>query len=90
MTSPTEVWVASIYSTVVSCLVLTAATVGDVIGRRQVFAAGVFVLGVGSLVVAVVVTRLDPARASRRSRHAAGCGPFLCGRLIDGAAYQLI
>ena len=43
--SADEVWVASIYSTVVSCLVLTAATLGDVIGRRQVFAAGVFVLG---------------------------------------------
>jgi MFS family permease len=44
-----EVWVASIYSMTVSCLVLTAATVGDVIGRRPVFAAGVFVLGLGSL-----------------------------------------
>src|ERR1700722_7086615 len=42
--SADEVWVASIYSMVVSCLVLTAATVGDVIGRRLVFAAGVFVL----------------------------------------------
>jgi MFS family permease len=51
--SADEVWVASIYSMAVSCLVLTAATVGDVIGRRQVFAAGVFVLGLGSLVVAL-------------------------------------
>ena len=51
--SADEVWVASIYSMIVSCLVLTAATVGDVIGRRQVFAAGVFVLGLGSLVVAL-------------------------------------
>jgi MFS family permease len=51
--SADEVWVASIYSTVVSCLMLTAATVGDVIGRRPVFAVGVFVLGLGSLVVAV-------------------------------------
>jgi MFS family permease len=51
--SADEVWVASIYSMVVSCLVLTAATVGDVIGRRLVFAAGVFVLGLGSLVAAL-------------------------------------
>jgi MFS family permease len=51
--STDEVWVASIYSIAVSCLVLTAATVGDVIGRRQVFAAGVFVLGLGSLLVAL-------------------------------------
>jgi MFS family permease len=51
--SADEVWVASIYSMVVSCLVLTAATVGDVVGRRPVFAAGVFVLGLGSLVVSV-------------------------------------
>jgi MFS family permease len=51
--STDEVWVASIYSTTVSCLVLTAATVGDVVGRRQVFAAGVFVLGLGSLVAAL-------------------------------------
>lgn len=48
-----EVWVASIYSLAVSCLVLTAATVGDVIGRRRVFATGVFVLGLGSLLVAL-------------------------------------
>jgi MFS family permease len=51
--SADEVWVASIYSMTVSCLVLTAATVGDVIGRRPVFAAGVFVLGLGSLLVAL-------------------------------------
>jgi MFS family permease len=51
--SADEVWVASIYSMTVSCLVLTAATVGDLIGRRPVFAAGVFVLGLGSLVVAL-------------------------------------
>src|SRR3984957_20915124 len=51
--SADEVWVASIYFMVVSCLVLTAATVGDVVGRRPVFAAGVFVLGLGSLVVSV-------------------------------------
>jgi MFS family permease len=51
--SADEVWVASVYSMTVSCLVLTAATVGDVIGRRQAFAAGVFVLGLGSLVVAL-------------------------------------
>ena len=51
--STDEVWVASIYSMAVSCLVLTAASVGDVIGRRQIFAAGVFVLGLGSLLVAL-------------------------------------
>ena len=52
-----EVWVASIYSLVVSCLVLTAATVGDVIGRRRVFATGVFVLGLGSLLMSLFSAR---------------------------------
>lgn len=45
------VWVASIYTMVVACLVLTAATVGDILGRRRVFLAGVVVMAAGSLVV---------------------------------------
>ncbi|HEY3189525.1 MAG TPA: MFS transporter, partial [Solirubrobacteraceae bacterium] len=45
------VWVASIYSMVVASLVLSAGTVGDILGRRAAFAAGTAVMAVGSLVV---------------------------------------
>jgi DHA2 family multidrug resistance protein-like MFS transporter len=45
------VWVASIYSMVVASLVLSAGTVGDILGRRAVFAAGTAAMGAGSLVV---------------------------------------
>jgi len=43
------VWIASIYSMLVASLVLSAGTVGDILGRRQVFAAGAAVMGAGSL-----------------------------------------
>ena len=72
--SADEVWVASIYSMVVSCLVLTAATVGDVIGRRLVFAAGVFVLGLGSLVAAL----------------AAGTGVVILGEAVMGIGGAMV
>jgi DHA2 family multidrug resistance protein-like MFS transporter len=45
------VWVASAYSMVVASLVLSAGTLGDILGRRAVFTAGTAVLGAGSLVV---------------------------------------
>ncbi|TMM05148.1 MAG: MFS transporter [Actinobacteria bacterium] len=45
------VWVASVYSMVVASLVLSAGTLGDILGRRAVFAVGAAVLGAGSLVV---------------------------------------
>ena len=45
------VWVASIYSMVVASLVLSAGTIGDILGRRVVFTVGTAVLAAGSLVV---------------------------------------
>ncbi|MER8184516.1 MFS transporter [Kitasatospora sp. NPDC094015] len=45
------VWAASIYSMVVASLVLSAGTVGDILGRRRVFAAGAGLLALGSLLV---------------------------------------
>src|SRR5213592_3308537 len=45
------VWVASVYSMVVASLVLSAGTIGDILGRRAVFAVGTAVLGIGSVVV---------------------------------------
>ncbi|MEU9132507.1 MFS transporter [Kitasatospora sp. NPDC048540] len=45
------VWVASIYSMVLASLVLSAGTVGDIIGRRRTFAAGAALLAAGSLSV---------------------------------------
>jgi MFS family permease len=45
------VWVASIYSMVVASLVLSAGTIGDILGRRAVFAAGTVAMAAGSGVV---------------------------------------
>jgi len=50
-TSAEFVWVASVYTMVVASLVLSAGTLGDILGRRAVFAAGTALLGAGSLVV---------------------------------------
>jgi EmrB/QacA subfamily drug resistance transporter len=47
------VWVASIYTVVVASLVLSAGTLGDIFGRRTVFAAGTATMGAGSLVTAL-------------------------------------
>ncbi|MFJ1703763.1 MFS transporter [Kitasatospora sp. NPDC088346] len=47
------VWVASVYSMVVASLVLSAGTVGDILGRRRVFAAGAALLAGGSLLVSL-------------------------------------
>jgi MFS family permease len=45
------VWVASVYTMVVASLVLSAGTLGDILGRRAVFAGGTAAMGAGSLVV---------------------------------------
>jgi MFS family permease len=51
LSSAELVWVASVYTMVVASLVLSAGTLGDILGRRAVFAAGTVAMGVGSLVV---------------------------------------
>jgi DHA2 family multidrug resistance protein-like MFS transporter len=43
------VWVTSIYSMLVASLVLSAGTLGDIVGRRLVFGIGAAILGAGSL-----------------------------------------
>lgn len=45
------IWMGSIYTMVVAMLVLTAGTVGDIVGRRRVFLAGAVVMAAGSAVV---------------------------------------
>jgi len=45
------VWAASVYTMVVASLVLSAGTLGDILGRRAVFAAGTAAMGAGSVVV---------------------------------------
>ncbi|MGI5133341.1 MULTISPECIES: MFS transporter [unclassified Streptomyces] len=49
----TLVWMASIYSVVVASFVLSAGTVGDIVGRRRIFALGALLLGAGSLTVSL-------------------------------------
>jgi DHA2 family multidrug resistance protein-like MFS transporter len=44
------VWIASIYAMAVASLVLSTGTIGDLLGRRRIFALGVAILGAGSLV----------------------------------------
>src|ERR1700760_3807114 len=50
VSSPELVWIASVYSMAVASLVLSAGTVGDLFGRRRIFASGAAILGAGSLV----------------------------------------
>ncbi|MEU9337157.1 MFS transporter [Streptomyces sp. NPDC048290] len=45
------VWIASVNAMMVACFVLAAGTLGDILGRRRVFTAGVLLLGLGSLLV---------------------------------------
>jgi DHA2 family multidrug resistance protein-like MFS transporter len=47
--SATMVWIPSIFALVVASLVLSAGTLGDVIGRRTAFVIGSAVMSVGSL-----------------------------------------
>lgn len=47
--SATMVWIPSIFALVVASLVLSAGTVGDVIGRRTAFIAGSAIMSIGSL-----------------------------------------
>ncbi|MFF7185030.1 MFS transporter [Streptomyces sp. NPDC008222] len=51
--SSTLVWMASLYSVMVASFVLSAGTVGDIVGRRRIFALGAFLLGGGSLTVSL-------------------------------------
>ncbi|MGW5465825.1 MFS transporter [Streptomyces sp. NPDC003996] len=53
VSSSTLVWIASIYSVMVASFVLSAGTVGDIVGRRRIFALGAFLLGAGSLTVSL-------------------------------------
>ncbi|MEU6656161.1 MFS transporter [Streptomyces sp. NPDC046900] len=53
VSSSTLVWMASIYSVVVASFVLSAGTVGDIVGRRRIFALGALLLGAGSLTVSL-------------------------------------
>ncbi|MEV5647448.1 MFS transporter [Nocardia sp. NPDC052254] len=48
--SSMAVWIASAYSLVVASLVLGSGTIGDLIGRRLIFATGAAVFAVGSAV----------------------------------------
>lgn len=48
-TSTQVLWITSAYSLVVACLVLGAGALGDLIGRRLLFMAGVVFFIVGSL-----------------------------------------
>lgn len=49
--SADAVWMGSIYTMVVAMLVLSAGTVGDIVGRRRVFVSGAVVMAAGSAVV---------------------------------------
>jgi DHA2 family multidrug resistance protein-like MFS transporter len=68
------VWVASIYSMVVASLVLSAGTIGDILGRRLVFTVGTVVLAAGSLVVF----------------FATGSGGVIAGQAIMGVGGAMI
>jgi MFS family permease len=47
------VWIAGTYAMVVASLVLSAGTLGDLVGRRRAFMAGAVAMGAGSLTTAL-------------------------------------
>ncbi len=75
-------WVIDAYTLPLAGLLLTAATLGDRIGRRRVFLAGLSLFTLGSLGCALAPTSLtlDVTRVS------AGCG----GALLFGTALPLL
>lgn len=48
--------VITVYTMVMAAFLLTGGTIGDVLGRRRTFAAGLVVYGIGSLITAVAPT----------------------------------
>src|SRR4051812_6475137 len=70
----TLVWIASAYTLLVASLVLTAGTLGNLYGRKRMFAAGVVVMMAGGLVVAL----------------SGSTGPVIAGQLVSGVGGALI
>lgn len=75
-------WVVDAYTLALACLLLTSATVGDRIGRRRVFLAGMAVFTLGSLACALAGSALvlDLTRAAQ------GIG----GAMLFGTAIPII
>ncbi|MFB7516307.1 DHA2 family efflux MFS transporter permease subunit [Streptomyces sp. NPDC056144] len=67
-------WVNSVYSVVFAALLLPSGKLGDRIGRRRTFAAGIVVFALGSLVAAV----------------ASSSGALIWGRVVQGVGGALI
>ncbi|MGW4355488.1 MFS transporter [Nocardia sp. NPDC004582] len=61
-------WINSIYAVVLAALLITSGRLGDRLGRRTMFAAGVIVFLLGSLLAA----------------RAHSAGPLILGRVIQG------
>ncbi len=67
-------WVNSLYSVVFAALLLSAGRMGDRLGRRKLFAAGVIVFMLGSILAAA----------------ASGATSLIIGRLIQGIGGALV
>ena len=61
-------WVVEAYLLTLSSLLLLGGSLGDVLGRRRVFPAGLVGFGVCSLVCAVAPSSRGADRGARRSR----------------------
>src|SRR3954447_2326219 len=70
----TLVWIASAYTLLVASLVLPAGTLGNIYGRKRMFATGVVVMMAGGLVVAL----------------SDGAGAVIAGQLVSGVGGALI
>ncbi|NIZ90090.1 MFS transporter [Kineococcus rubinsiae] len=68
------VWVSSAYPLALAALVLSAGTLGDVLGRRRVFQAGSLVLAAGAVVTAT----------------AGSAGAVVTGEVVMGAGAALV
>lgn len=75
-------WVVDAYTLSLACLLLTSATIGDRIGRRRVFLAGMAVFTLGSLACAIAWSPL----ALDLTRALQGAG----GAMLFGTAIPII
>ncbi|WRZ87663.1 MFS transporter [Streptomyces sp. NBC_01007] len=79
-------WVINAYNLPLACLMLTAATLGDRLGRKKIFQAGMLVFTIGSLACALTSSPL-PLEIARVVQGLGGTMLFAMTLPLIGAAF---
>ena len=85
-------WVVDAYSLTLAAFLLTAGVLGDIYGRREVFAIGLAIFSVSSLVCGLSTTplMLNLARAAQGIGGAVAVGPLIGGAITSGIGWRWI